>query len=68
MKTKRLQLQTKTFWSYRCKGSEANRNAIGAKAVLFAGADIRTYEHCPVKRLFVKHANAAAHWFKKHKN
>ena len=38
----------RSFASVKLKGTENNRNAIGAKIVLFANGGIRTYEHNPV--------------------
>ena len=37
------------FTDIRLKGSEKNRNALGAKLILFAGGGIRTYEKYPVR-------------------
>ncbi|MFN8288885.1 MAG: VCBS repeat-containing protein [Chitinophagaceae bacterium] len=39
----------KTSVSIRLKGDSLNRNATGARVVLFAGNEIRTYEKYPVK-------------------
>ena len=39
---------SKAFASIKLKGSEKNINAIGAKILLFAGTEIRTYENNPV--------------------
>lgn len=39
----------KAFASIKLKGTEKNINAIGAKIVLFANAEIRTYEKYPVR-------------------
>lgn len=39
----------KAFASIQLKGAEKNINAIGAKIVLFANAEIRTYEKYPVR-------------------
>jgi len=41
--------KTKPFVEIQLQGSEKNRNAIGAKVVLFANGGIRTYEHNPVR-------------------
>ncbi|MEN9685952.1 MAG: hypothetical protein RLZZ28_1738 [Bacteroidota bacterium] len=43
------QKQQKAFASVQLKGSSNNRNAIGAKIVLFANGGIRTYEKSPVR-------------------
>jgi len=39
----------KAYIDIRLKGSEKNINALGAKLILFAGSDIRTYEKYPVR-------------------
>ncbi len=39
----------KAFLEIRLKGPEKNRNAIGAKAILFTGDEIRTYDKFPVR-------------------
>lgn len=39
----------KQYISVKLKGSKNNRNAIGAKLIVFAGSSIRTYEKYPVR-------------------
>jgi len=39
----------KSFLELKLKGHELNINAIGAKAIVFAGKEIRTYEKFPVR-------------------
>jgi len=39
----------RSFAEIKLKGSEKNRNAIGAKVIVFANGGIRTYENNPVK-------------------
>lgn len=39
----------KAYLEIRLKGPEKNRNAIGAKAILFTGNEIRTYDKSPVR-------------------
>jgi hypothetical protein len=38
-----------SFVKLTFKGAEQNRNAVGAKVILFSGAQIRTYENSPAK-------------------
>src|SRR5206468_1035144 len=38
-----------SFFELTLQGPAQNRNALGAKLVLFSGNDIRTYENYPVK-------------------
>jgi enediyne biosynthesis protein E4 len=40
---------SKHFLELKLNGPEQNKNAIGARAVLFSGNEIRTYENFPVK-------------------
>ena len=40
---------SKQFLELTLQGAEQNKNAIGAKAILFSGNEIRTYENFPVK-------------------
>ncbi len=41
--------EKKSFIGLALKGDEKNINAIGAKAIVFAGSEIRTYEKFPVR-------------------
>ena len=51
----------RSFARVRLTGSAKNRNAVGARIVLFTGENIRTYEKYPVKRLSVEYGRAIAH-------
>ncbi|MEP7376221.1 MAG: VCBS repeat-containing protein, partial [Chitinophagaceae bacterium] len=48
-KNKSNDKKDKRFVEITLKGSEKNRNAIGAKVVVFANSGIRTYENYPVR-------------------